>query len=100
MLFWTLCQIQRYEVDVEVRACLLQGPLIRWAGGDEVVVLLQLGQQVVSRVVGEVEIASAEDARARGRWEGQGRRDGRRLRKHMLGPTYTHTTIRNGTPEV
>lgn len=62
-------QIEGDDVDVEALACLLQGAVVGWAGGDEVVVLLQLGDAEVGGRVGQEDVASSQDAQAWGRGE-------------------------------
>lgn len=59
MLFELARQVERDDVDVETLACLLQGALVGGAGGDEVIVLLELGDAEVGGGVGEEDVAAA-----------------------------------------
>jgi hypothetical protein len=64
-------QVERDDVDVEALAGLLQRALVGGTHGDEVILLLQLGDAEVGGAVGQEDVAAAQDAQARGRGEGE-----------------------------
>jgi hypothetical protein len=69
VLLETARQVQGDDVDVQTLASLLQGPVVGGARGDEVIVLLQLGNAEVGRVVGQEDVASSQYAQTL--WNGK-----------------------------
>lgn len=69
MLLEAARQVQGDYVDIQALTCLLEGALVSWTGGDEVIVLLKLRYTEIRRVVDQKNVASSQYAQSL--WNGK-----------------------------